>query len=230
MKVETNHKRAASTASGASAGDSVGARPAATRVRMSRDQRRQAILECATRQFARSGYANTTVNGIAAELGVTEPLIYKHFESKEALFREVFQRVALFFVERITEVVGEGGSPLVTLRKIAHFYYQHLDAHPEFAAILYQVAANSAEGIAGLKEPLRFFKKIFLQLHDAIAALLEEGKRQGEIPASVDSSAAAWAFIGNYHILILLKSFQVPDFNPMLIESMLAMVTGSVRA
>ena len=228
MKLETNPKRPASSdaTAPASAAGTGGSGPA--RVRMSRDQRRQAILECATRQFARTGYANTTVNGIAAELGVTEPLIYKHFESKEALFREVFQRVALFFVERITEVVGEGASPLATLRKIAHFYYQHLDAHPEFAAILYQVAANSAEGIAGLKEPLRFFKKIFLQLHDAIAELLKEAKRQGEIPASVDESAASWAFIGNYHILILLKSFEVADFNPLLIESMLAMVTGRV--
>lgn len=212
----------------AAAGGSGGA--AAPRVRMSRGQRREAILECATRQFARSGYANTTVNGIAAELGVTEPLIYKHFDSKEALFREVFQRVALFFVERIGEVVSEGGSALTTLRKIALFYYQHLDAHPEFAAILYQVAANSAEGIEGLKEPLRFFKKIFLQLHDAIEALLKEAKLQGEVPEALNESAAAWAFIGNYHILILLKSFEVSDFNPLLIESMLEMVTGRVGA
>ncbi|MBK7973090.1 MAG: TetR/AcrR family transcriptional regulator [Deltaproteobacteria bacterium] len=221
MKSSASEKDAATGAPGS------GAVP---RVRMSRGQRREAILECATRQFARSGYANTTVNGIAAELGVTEPLIYKHFDSKEALFREVFQRVALFFVERIGEVVSEGASPLSTLRKIALFYYQHLDAHPEFAAILYQVAANSAEGIEGLKEPLRFFKKIFLQLHDAIEALLKEAKRQGEVPEALNESAAAWAFIGNYHILILLKSFEVGDFNPLLIDSMLSMVTGRVGA
>ncbi len=215
MKVETNPKNGGLTTL------RVPVKP-----RMSRDQRREAILECATRQFARSGYANATVNGIAAELGVTEPLIYKHFDTKEELFREVFQRVALFFVERITEIVGEGGSPLLTLRKIAHFYYQHLDAHPEFAAILYQVAANSTEGIDGLKEPLKFFKRIFSQLHAAIAALIADGKQAGEIPPEVDERAAAWAFIGNYHILILLKSFQLPDFNPLLIEQMLGMVTG----
>ena len=59
--------------------------------RMPRAQRREQILEAATRAFARGGFANTGLDAIAAEAGVTPVILYRHFASKADLYREVIE-------------------------------------------------------------------------------------------------------------------------------------------
>lgn len=57
--------------------------------RLPRAQRREQILDAATRAFARGGFANTGLDVIAAEAGVTPVILYRHFASKADLYREV---------------------------------------------------------------------------------------------------------------------------------------------
>ena len=49
--------------------------------------RRTQLLDAARRRFAADGYRATTTSSIASEAGVSEPLVFKHFASKEELFR-----------------------------------------------------------------------------------------------------------------------------------------------
>jgi AcrR family transcriptional regulator len=52
---------------------------------------RQAILVAAARLFVRKGYKRTRIADIIKEVGVTPPVFYSHFESKQALFVEAFE-------------------------------------------------------------------------------------------------------------------------------------------
>ena len=54
--------------------------------RLSGPRRREVIVRAAGRQFARHGYAGTTLDDIAAAAHVTKPIVYRHFESKQALY------------------------------------------------------------------------------------------------------------------------------------------------
>ncbi|PKM86557.1 MAG: hypothetical protein CVU87_11675 [Firmicutes bacterium HGW-Firmicutes-12] len=63
-------------------------------VRLTRDQRRAQILTVATDIFVEKGYHATRTKEIAKSCGVTEPVIYKHFSSKEELFFEVIASIA----------------------------------------------------------------------------------------------------------------------------------------
>lgn len=59
------------------------------KTRLSAQQRKAAIVQAALPLFARKGYAETTTKDLARAAGVSEPLIYKHFPSKEALYVEI---------------------------------------------------------------------------------------------------------------------------------------------
>ncbi len=50
------------------------------------------ILNSAREQFVRFGYSKVTTDEIASELGISKKTLYKHFPTKEALFRAVMRR------------------------------------------------------------------------------------------------------------------------------------------
>ena len=56
---------------------------------MRRAQRRAQIISVATCQFAQEGYHATSMDSIAASIGVSKPVLYQHFESKLDLFLTV---------------------------------------------------------------------------------------------------------------------------------------------
>jgi AcrR family transcriptional regulator len=57
----------------------------AIRARLRPQERARLITQAATRLFAERGYESTSVADIAAAAGVTKPMVYRHFESKQDL-------------------------------------------------------------------------------------------------------------------------------------------------
>src|SRR5437899_7722995 len=61
--------------------------------RLDSDERRQAIVDAAVPLFARKGFAGTTTRELAEAGGISEALLFRHFASKELLYREILQKV-----------------------------------------------------------------------------------------------------------------------------------------
>jgi TetR/AcrR family transcriptional regulator, transcriptional repressor of aconitase len=57
--------------------------------RLDSDERRKAIVEAAVPLFARNGFTGTTTRELAAAAGVSEALLFRHFPSKQSLYREI---------------------------------------------------------------------------------------------------------------------------------------------
>jgi AcrR family transcriptional regulator len=59
-----------------------------------RAERRQVILTGAARAFAASGFDATSMENIAEAAGVTKLIVYRHFDSKEELYRSILEEVS----------------------------------------------------------------------------------------------------------------------------------------
>jgi len=56
---------------------------------MSGDDRRRQLIEIAIDLFSRKGFAGTTTKEIAAAAGVTEAIIFRHFATKQDLYKAI---------------------------------------------------------------------------------------------------------------------------------------------
>jgi len=59
--------------------------------RLDSDDRRKTIVSAAVPLFARNGFAGTTTRELAAAAGVSEALLFRHFPSKQSLYREILR-------------------------------------------------------------------------------------------------------------------------------------------
>lgn len=74
--------------------------------RLRRAQRREQILAAATEAFARSGFAATSLDDIAAQAGIARVLLYRHFDSKTDLYQAVLDRMCARLDAHVEEPVG----------------------------------------------------------------------------------------------------------------------------
>jgi AcrR family transcriptional regulator len=109
-----------------------------------RAERRASILEGAARAFATAGFAHTSMEDVAAECGVTKLIVYRHFASKEDLYRAVLQQVfERLGAELRSELArpGHAGLGARTLLTVARedpsaftLLWRHAAREPQFAA------------------------------------------------------------------------------------------------
>lgn len=63
-----------------------------TQKRLPPAERRELILQSAGPLFGEHGYAHTSLDEIATAAGVTKPILYRHFDSKKALYLALLER------------------------------------------------------------------------------------------------------------------------------------------
>lgn len=80
-----------------------------------REQSRQAVLESACRLFGENGYAGTSLEGIAADCGLTIRPIYHYFGNKKALFAAVTAHMSERIID--TMVVDKDMDPELALKR-----------------------------------------------------------------------------------------------------------------
>jgi AcrR family transcriptional regulator len=107
-------------------------RPAAKRVRRLPGEGRRLLLAAAHKVFSEQGYARATTREIAERAGVAEPLLFRNFGSKAALFNEVvFGPLQAFVVDFAQQVdrVGHGYSDAVEGKQFVGQLYDLLEAN-----------------------------------------------------------------------------------------------------
>jgi AcrR family transcriptional regulator len=78
---------------------------------MSSEDRRELVLEAATRAFARGGYAGTSTDAVGKEAGVSQPYVVRIFGTKQQLFLEVLGRTCGRIQDAFAAVIADGFDP-----------------------------------------------------------------------------------------------------------------------
>ncbi len=82
-----------------------------TTLRLPAAERRSQLLRVALDAFAEHGFHGTSMNDVADAAGVTKPVLYQHFASKKALYRELVDDLGAGLERAIVAAVAEADGP-----------------------------------------------------------------------------------------------------------------------
>ena len=112
-------------------------------------RKREAIVEAALKAFLDSGYAESSVNRIAADAGVSIKTLYRHFENKDDLFSAVMEAACSRPDDEADAARGPSGepswyskAPRTGLPLAGREYLRHLLSEEQLA--LYRVVVRDA--------------------------------------------------------------------------------------
>jgi AcrR family transcriptional regulator len=78
---------------------------------MPREEREAQIVDAATEEFGRHGYGGASMVEIARRVGVTKPLLYQYFGSKDGLYLKCLHRAGDRLTEGVASTMAAGGAP-----------------------------------------------------------------------------------------------------------------------
>ncbi|WP_329544456.1 TetR family transcriptional regulator [Streptomyces sp. NBC_01356] len=197
------------------------------------------ILDVATVEFARAGYAGARVDEIAARTRTTKRMIYYYFGGKEQLFTAVLERAYSVIRQAEQELDVEHLDPIAAIRRLAELTFDHHEAHPDFIRLVSIENIHEAEHIAASEE----LGRIGSPALDVIRRILETGRKSGVFTADVDAvdlhamiSAFCFFRVANRHTFGALfgRDLVAPDqrqhYRTMLGDMVIAYLTADRSA
>ena len=148
------------------------------------------MLDAARRVFAERGFDGGGVLEIAAGCGCTEPVLYRHFASKQALFAAVLTDLSELVGKRVDEVISRHDDPLEALLSVVK---DLADDELMNDAIRLRMLAVSLADDPTIRDALA---RSVTEMLDRIEALLRHASALGTLRPDIDPSEAAWLWFG----------------------------------
>jgi AcrR family transcriptional regulator len=116
----------------------------ASRRRLSAAERRQVVLDAAGRLFGERGYDGINLDQVAAAAGVTKPILYRHFDSKRALYLAVLERHRAD-LDSFSPLIPDQGAPRERIRRVLDAWLTYVEQYSYAWKMLFRDSGGGAE-------------------------------------------------------------------------------------
>src|SRR3984893_14991784 len=139
---------------------------------------RAQILRAAADLFRERGYPASTVEHIAARLGMSKASLYTHFRAKEEMLAAISRETIEAFTRDLSLVLGSPLSPEEKLRRVVRQHVQFVIATRSFLTVFFGEEANL---------PPRFARALAAQkdrYDKGVERIVQDGIRSGTVRAA----------------------------------------------
>ncbi len=160
--------------------------------KLSRADRRRAIVEAASNLFAEVGFRGGTTRELAKRAGVTEPVLYEHFPSKSDLYAAIIESTSqqgFDDARALLESLAASGDARAFFSTLARLIVDHQSANPNYLRLILFSALEKHE-MASM-----CFERHGAVIHQIVTSFIRRQIAAG-IFRQVDAPLAARAFLG----------------------------------
>ena len=183
--------------------------------RLSGPERRASIIDAARGLFASQGFHGVSVDEIARAVGVSPAVLYRHFDSKEALYESVLRELAGQREDYVDVVVRSNGQFGTVLRGLTKVFVHSIAQQPD---LLKMEMHSVLEGHTATRE---FFVNRWKTFTDYIEFSLGRMQDAGVIEP-VNARAAGLLYQGMLREALLIKCMEASDrFDDMALDELI---------
>lgn len=162
-------------------------------------ERQIEIIEAATKRIDQHGIQNLTIKNLAADIGLSEPALYRHFKSKNDILLSVLNYFILGMQNRLEDVfINPKNTANEELRAIFSSQLQAFEEKPAIISVIF------AESIFHFnKELSEKVSEIMDLMHDYVKKNIKKGQEEGTYSKMINSSILTTVVIGGMRITVL---------------------------
>lgn len=146
---------------------------------------RERILKTAIGMFAEKGYAGTSVREIVEQAGVSKPVLYYYFQSKEGLFLAILKMAENLQKELLARVLESSGDVLERLLLLYRRIYAGIDENRNLYKMIHSLIYGPPQGA-----PDYDFTRYHHHMFEAIRNIYKAGIDGGEVKRIADDEVA----------------------------------------
>lgn len=157
------------------------------------------IMEAATGLIDKNGIQNLTIKNLAADIGLSEPALYRHFSSKNDILLGVLNYFISEMKTRLSRIaIDPDGSAADELRAIFQSQLQTFTDKPAIVSVIF------AESIFHFDEALSIkVTEIMDLMHDYITGNVKKGQETGQYGKLLGAGALATIIMGSMRLTVL---------------------------
>jgi AcrR family transcriptional regulator len=158
--------------------------------RLKAAQRREQLISVATKLFAERGYEATTTAAIAEAAGVTEPILYRHFDSKQDLFVAIVREMSELTMRHWNALAAGTTDPAESIRRIARQFPEHVAQLADAYHVIHGALSSSRD-----KQVLKVMHEHYEQIERFFVGIISRGQKAGLVRKDMDPRLPAWQLI-----------------------------------
>lgn len=162
------------------------------------DERRAVTVETVVELAAEQNPSEITTAAIATRMGLTQGALFRHFPTKDAIWRAVMDWVAERLMARVDRAARSAASPLGALEAIFMAHVAFIAEHPGVPRMMFGELQRPGDSATR-----RMVQALLERYRDRLRALIEQGRASGELDPEVDPDQAALLFVGTIQGLVM---------------------------
>ena len=159
--------------------------------------RQEQIIQTSLDIIAKSGIFGLTIKNISKDIGISEPAIYRHFESKTDILLGIMSKIKESSSTGPFPLPDESHTSVDIIRNVFISRAKRLTKNPSIAAVIFSesIFKNNSK----LTEEIR---SIMEKSQLKIVRIIKKGQKLGEINDRVDAEQLALMIIGTFRLLV----------------------------
>jgi TetR/AcrR family transcriptional regulator len=172
--------------------------PSAITPKQATAQRQASLVAAALTLAAQRSPSAVTTADLAQAVGITQGAVFRHFESKEAIWVAVMDNVHQELLERLHAAANAQTQPMAALRAVFMAHVDFVVSQPGVPRVIFQELQHPED------TPLKARVRGLMQDYRALlAGLLERARAARQLAPGTDPQAAAVLFIGSVQGLVM---------------------------
>lgn len=159
--------------------------------------RQQEIIDSALEMISENGMENFTIKKLAGIMGISEPALYRHFESKQKIMILIISQYRNSIFDLFDKLIESDVHPI---SKIENFYIGIISSFKQKHAL--STILFSEELIRHDKELSYEVYSIIQMMHSRIERILMTIKKNRELKTDISCSDIAWIIMGTMRMVI----------------------------